>query len=107
MNGIRLMQPASDIFLGWTEGRLGRHFYFRQLRDGKIKFAVDTFNTTKMTLFAEWCGSSLALSHARSGDAALIRGYLGKSDSFDKAIAASNTKRQLYLFIAMWETRCT
>jgi uncharacterized protein (DUF2252 family) len=86
--GHRLMQPASDIFLGWTEGRLERHFYVRQLRDVKIKFAVETFDTAKMTLFAQCCGYSLALSHARSGDAATISGYLGNSDQFDKAIAA-------------------
>ncbi len=88
VNGIRLMQPASDIFLGWTEGRLGRHFYVRQLRDVKIKPAVETFGTAEMTLFTEWCGWSMALSHARSGDAAVISGYLGKSDAFDQAIAA-------------------
>ena len=82
------MQPASDIFLGWTEGRLGRHFYIRQLRDVKIKPAVETFGTAEMTLFAQWCGHSLALSHARSGDPAVISGYLGKSDVFDEAIAA-------------------
>ncbi len=50
MNGHRLMQPASDIFLGWTEGRQGRHFYVRQLRDVKIKPAVETFGTAEMTL---------------------------------------------------------
>ena len=88
VNGHRLMQPASDIFLGWTQGRLGRHFYVRQLRDVKIKFAVETFEAARMILFAEWCGYSLALSHARSGDAAMISGYLGKSDTFDNAIAA-------------------
>src|SRR5271165_6614128 len=88
VNGLRLMQPASDIFLGWTEGRLGRHFYIRQLRDVKIKLAVETFAADRMTLFAQFCGYSLALSHARSGDAAMISGYLGKSDAFDKAIAA-------------------
>ena len=88
VNGHRLMQPASDIFLGWTEGRLGRHFYIRQLRDVKIKPAVETFGTAEMTLFAQWCGWSLALSHARSGDPAVISGYLGKSDVFDEAIAA-------------------
>ena len=82
------MQPASDIFLGWTEGQQGRHFYVRQLRDVKIKFAVETFGMAEMTLFAQWCGHSLALSHARSGDAALISAYLGKSDVFDEAIAA-------------------
>jgi uncharacterized protein (DUF2252 family) len=88
VNGLRLMQPASDIFLGWTQGRLGRHFYIRQLRDVKIKFAVETFEAARMTLFAGFCGYSLALSHARSGDAAMISGYLGKSDAFDKAITA-------------------
>ncbi len=88
VNGHRLMQPASDIFLGWTEGRRGRHFYVRQLRDVKIKLAVETFGTAEMTLFAQWCGYSLALSHARSGDPAVISGYLGKSDVFDKALAA-------------------
>ena len=88
VNGHRLMQPASDIFLGWTEGKLGRQFYVRQLRDVKIKPAVETFGTAEMTLFAQWCGWSLALSHARSGDPAVISGYLGKSDAFDQAIAA-------------------
>jgi hypothetical protein len=88
VNGHRLMQPASDIFLGLTEGRLGRHFYVRQLRDVKIKFAVETFETVRMILFAECCGYSLSLSHARSGHPAVISGYLGKSDTFDKAIAA-------------------
>ena len=87
VNGHRLMQPASDIFLGWTEGRLGRHYYVRQLRDVKIKFAVETFETARMIFFAQCCGYSLALSHARSGDAAMISGYLGKSDEFDKALA--------------------
>jgi uncharacterized protein (DUF2252 family) len=87
VSGHRLMQPASDIFLGWVAGSRGRHYYVRQLRDVKIKFAVETFQTVEMTLFAQWCGYSLALSHARSGDAAVISGYLGKNDTFDKAIA--------------------
>ncbi len=82
------MQPASDIFLGWTEGVRGRQFYVRQLRDVKIKPAVETFDAAVMTLFARACGQSMALSHARSGDAALISGYLGKSDAFDNALAA-------------------
>ena len=88
VSGHRLMQPASDIFLGWTEGKLGRQVYVRQLRDVKIKPAVETFGTAEMALFAQWCGWSLALSHARSGDPAVISGYLGKSDAFDQAIAA-------------------
>jgi uncharacterized protein (DUF2252 family) len=88
VNGHRLMQPASDIFLGWTEGRAGRHFYIRQLRDVKIKFAVETFDAARMAIFAECCGYTLALSHARSGDPAVISGYLGKSDVFDNALTA-------------------
>jgi len=88
VNGLRLMQPSSDIFLGWMEGRKGRHFYIRQFRDVKIKFPVETFEADRMALFTQWCGYSLALSHARSGEPAMISGYLGKSDTFDKAIAA-------------------
>ncbi|WP_220700779.1 DUF2252 domain-containing protein [Paraburkholderia sp. BL23I1N1] len=87
VNGHRLMQPSSDIFLGWTKGGSGRHYYVRQLRDVKIKFPVDAFDKAEMCLFADWCGWSLALSHARSGDPSIISGYLGKSDAFDKALA--------------------
>jgi hypothetical protein len=53
-----------------------------------MKFAVEMFDADRMRIFADCCGNSLALSHARSGDAAMISGYLGKSDTFDKAIAA-------------------
>ena len=67
--GHRLMQSASDIFLGWTEGREGRQFYIRQLRDAKMKPMVETFNASDMAVYAQWCGYSLARSHARSGDA--------------------------------------
>jgi uncharacterized protein (DUF2252 family) len=88
VNGQRLMQPVSDIFLGWTKSRTGRHFYVRQLRDIKIKFAVETFGKAEMLVDAKWSGHTLALSHARSGDPAMISGYLGKGDVFDKAIEA-------------------
>src|SRR5262249_49691514 len=88
VRGCRLMQSASDIFLGWTEGKLGRHFYVRQLRDMKTKILVELFGLTEMIQYAELCGFTLALAHARSGEPALISGYLGKSDSFDKAVAA-------------------
>jgi hypothetical protein len=87
VNGHRLMQPASEIFLGWFKGPT-RHFYVRQLRDVKIEFAVETFGPAQMIIFARCCGYSLALSHARSGDPAVISGYLGKGDAFDKALAA-------------------
>jgi uncharacterized protein (DUF2252 family) len=85
--GQRLMQPVSDIFLGWAEGKLGYNFYVRQLRDMKIKPQVEIFEPTTMAVFAELCGWSLAASHARSGDAAKISGYLGKKADFDEAIA--------------------
>jgi hypothetical protein len=81
------MQSASDVFLGWTEGRFGRHYYIRQLRDAKIKFAIEAFGAAEMIQFAEWCGWTLARAHARSGEPALIAGYLGESDIFERAIA--------------------
>ncbi len=87
VNGYRLMQPASDIFLGWTKGENGHEHYVRQLRDIKVKPAVETFGKSEMELYAGWCGQSLALSHARSGDPSVISGYLGKSDEIDNAIA--------------------
>lgn len=87
VNGYRLMQPASDIFLGWSQGPR-RHFFVRQLRDIKISVRVETFGTLEMGLYAGWCGRALALSHARSGLAPTLSGYLGKSDAFDRAIAS-------------------
>ena len=87
VNGHQLMQTVSDIFLGWTAGKLGRHYYFRQLKDVKIKFAVEQFGTPEMLLFAEWCGHALAHSHARSGEPAVISGYLGKGGTFDESLA--------------------
>ena len=87
VDGYRRMQPASDIFLGWSEGPK-RHFFIRQLRDMKLSVMVETFGRAEMEIYAGWCGRALALSHARSGSAAIIRGYLGKSDVVDRAIAA-------------------
>ena len=87
VNGYRLMQSASDIFLGWTKGKLGRHFYVRQLRDMKLSAMVELFGPVMMTQYAEICGWALARAHARSGAPAAISGYLGKSDVFDQAIA--------------------
>lgn len=88
VRGCLLMQSASDLFLGWSEGKLGRNFYVRQLKDMKIKILVELFGLTDMMQYADICGFTLARAHARSGDSALISGYLGQSDSFDKAIAA-------------------
>ena len=85
--GLRLMQSASDLFLGWTKGREGRHFYVRQLHDMKIKMLVELFTPKVMLQYAEYCGWALARAHARSGHPALIAGYMGKGDEFDEALA--------------------
>jgi len=88
VNGYRLMQPASDMFLGWSRGPK-RDFFFRQLRDMKLGPMVETFGRAEMAIYAGWCGKALALAHARSGDSAMLTGYMGKkSDAFDRAIAA-------------------
>ena len=84
--GQRLMQPASDIFLGWVTDRHGRHRYVRQLRDAKIKPLVETFDDKVLALYGELCGWSLARAHAKAGDALTISGYLGSSDPFDEAM---------------------
>jgi len=84
--GQRLMQSSSDIFLGWVRGRRGYDFYVRQLRDMKMSMPVDGFNPAQLRLYARMCGWTLARAHAKSGDAATISGYLGKSDVFDRAL---------------------
>jgi uncharacterized protein (DUF2252 family) len=86
VTGQRLMQSASDIYLGWTRGRGGRDFYVRQLRDMKLSAPIEGATVEQHMLYAELCGRTLAHTHAKSGDAALISGYLGKSDTFDQAI---------------------
>ena len=86
VTGQRLMQSASDIFLGWTRGREGRHFYLRQLRDMKMSAPIEEAPAEHYLLYAGLCGRTLAHAHAKSGDAALISGYLGKADTFDRAI---------------------
>jgi len=87
VDGYRRMQPASDMLLGWSQGPK-RHFFIRQLRDMKISILVETFGPPEMEIFAGWCGKALALSHARSGNSTALSGYMGKSDVFDRAIAA-------------------
>jgi uncharacterized protein (DUF2252 family) len=86
VDGYRRMQPASDLFLGWSRGPR-RDYFVRQLRDIKISVRVETFRAAEMELYATWCGKALALAHARSGSSALLAGYMGKSDVFDHAIA--------------------
>lgn len=85
--GQRLLQTASDVFLGWTAGSDGRHYYVRQLRDMKIKPRVELFSPSVMIQYAHLCGHILARGHARTSEPAILSGYLGKSDRFDEAIA--------------------
>jgi uncharacterized protein (DUF2252 family) len=85
--GQRLMQPASDIFLGWLTAHNGRQFYVRQLRDAKIKPLVETFNGDELDIYAMACGWVLARAHAKVSEiAATISGYLGSSSKFDAAM---------------------
>ena len=84
--GQRLMQPTSDIFLGWVTGTNGVHFYVRQLRDAKIKPLLETFDEEMLDLFAKTCGTVLARAHAKAGGVSQISGYLGSGDDFDEAL---------------------
>jgi len=94
VEGYRLMQPYSDPFLGWTKSEKGKHYFIRQLRDIKIKMRVEKYKKKDMKRYADWCGNALALSHARSGDAAMISGYLGEQDTFDRAIVEFSSAYQ-------------
>jgi uncharacterized protein (DUF2252 family) len=87
VQGQRLMQAVSDIFLGWTKGvEADRYLYWRQLRDMKGSADVETLGPSALAFYARTCGSTLARAHARSGDPIAIAGYLGRDDSFDRAI---------------------
>jgi uncharacterized protein (DUF2252 family) len=83
--GQRLMQSASDIFLGWSKGSHG-DCYFRQMRDMKIAPNLTGFTPPMLSAYARLCGRTLARAHAKSGEAATIAGYLGGGDSFDAAV---------------------
>ncbi len=84
--GQRLMQAASDIFLGWTTGP-GGDFYVRQLRDAKLSPNLETFDEPLFQMYAKACGWNLSRAHSKSGNAPAIKAYLGKSDEFDEAMA--------------------
>ncbi len=87
VQGQRMMQAASDIYLGWTKGvDVRRHFYWRQLRDMKGSALVEDMIPLGLTFYARICGWTLARAHARSGDPVAIAEYLGASDAFDKSI---------------------
>jgi uncharacterized protein (DUF2252 family) len=87
VEGQRLIQATSDMFLGWSrwQDNDGKavDFYFRQLWDGKGKITVEELSPTRLAVFAGLCGKTLAFSHARSGDAMMIRGYIGEDETFD------------------------
>lgn len=85
--GQRLMQSASDIFLGWTTGANGRDFYVRQLRDVKLSAIIEDWDGELLREYGKLCGWVLAKAHARSGDAAQIAGYMGSATTFDDAIS--------------------
>ena len=91
VEGQRLMQAASDIFLGWErtswgEGLAHRDYYVRQLRDWKGSADIAGMTAEGLVLWGQMCGWTLARSHARSGDRVAIAAYLGKSDTFDRAL---------------------
>ena len=87
VQGQRMMQAASDIFLGWTKGADdARHFYWRQLRDMKGSALVEAMSPAALGFYAGACGWTLARAHARSGDPVAITEYLGESDAFDRAV---------------------
>jgi uncharacterized protein (DUF2252 family) len=87
VQGQRMMQAASDIYLGWTKGLdVHRHFYWRQLRDMKGSALPESMAPFGLTFYAGVCGWTLARAHARSGDPVAIAEYLGDSDAFDTSI---------------------
>ncbi|PXX61562.1 uncharacterized protein (DUF2252 family) [Nocardia tenerifensis] len=86
VHGQRLMQAASDIFLGWATGPDGRHYYWRQLRDMKGSPVIEEMSRSYLRDYAALCGRTLARAHARSGNRVAIASYLGSSDTFDRAM---------------------
>ena len=92
VEGQRLMQAASDIFLGWVHSEQdidgsSRDFYVRQLRDWKLSVDLETILPRGLAHYAAACGWTLARAHARTGDRIAIAAYLGGSDTFDRAVA--------------------
>ncbi len=88
VQGQRLMQAASDIYLGWTKGaETNSYLYWRQLRDMKVSATVEAMGPGTLAEYARFCGETLARAHARSGDPIALAAYLGKSDGFEQSIA--------------------
>jgi uncharacterized protein (DUF2252 family) len=105
VTGQRMLQSASDIFLGWTRDDQGHDYYFRQLRDMKMTINVEDMSEDDWMEYIELCGWALARAHARTGDPAQIAGYLGRGDAFADAIAefarayADQTARDYEVFV--------
>jgi uncharacterized protein (DUF2252 family) len=87
VTGQRMLQSASDVFLGWTCDDMGHDFYFRQLRDMRLKVDIEKMSKQDWFEYVELCGWVLSRAHARTGDPAWAAGYMGKTESFDEAIA--------------------
>jgi hypothetical protein len=88
VEGQRLMQASSDIFLGWHQGSITDiHYYWRQLKDMKGSVDPSTLDVAGFQTYVAVCAVCLARAHARTGDAAAISGYIGKGKSLGKAIA--------------------
>ncbi|MGQ7935648.1 DUF2252 domain-containing protein [Paraburkholderia sp. D1E] len=88
VQGQRMLQAASDIFLGWASGPAGRHFYFRQLRDMKLSANIELFDTDLLEGYAKLCGWIMARAHAKaSGQAIEIGAYIGRGDQFAESLA--------------------
>ncbi|HVY76269.1 MAG TPA: DUF2252 domain-containing protein [Puia sp.] len=88
VNGQRLMQTFSDIFLGWTKTDAGNDFYVRQLRDMKSSARIETFTPRLLQQYGSMCGWALAKSHAKAGMSPEITGYIGTSSAFAEAITS-------------------
>jgi hypothetical protein len=105
VTGQRMLQTASDVFLGWTRDDAGHDYYFRQLRDMRMKIDIAAMSRREFFEYVELCGWALARAHARTGDPAQIAGYLGTSGRFDDALAkfaaayAEQTERDYALFV--------
>jgi uncharacterized protein (DUF2252 family) len=89
--GQRIMQAASDTFLGWAHID-GFDFYVRQLRDMKLSVRLESARPTDLAVYGQLCGATLARAHARAGEPAILAGYLGRSTAFDEALAAFATE---------------
>lgn len=89
VSGQRIMQGASDLFLGWTtDAASKRQFYVRQLKNRRLGSIAELLEDKALPQYATLCGRTLARAHARSADPAVIAGYMGKSDAFDDALAS-------------------